>query len=480
MNKNLVIAENVLNYVGGKENVKDVFHCATRLRFHLYDESKIDEESIKKLNGVFGVMNAGGMYQVIIGQNVEKVYEHVCQLGDFKKEQRIDEILDKTIEENKKKFSFKNIGNSIISYVVSSMTPVINILMGAALWNVLGSILGPSLLNIIPADSSFAMTCTIIFNSLMYFIPIYIGYGAAKALKVSNPVWGMVIGGLTIVPTFIAQAANGDAFQLFGFLSVPVADYGQTVVPVLLGVVVFKYLYDLLKKIIPDLVFSIFAPFVVFFVMTIVMLYAFCPLGTLIGNIISNVFLTMATAVWPVKFIAYILLSATWTLITLCGMHLPIAFATFAIIAQNGSDPFAIACMWAGLSVLNGMSIGAVLKFKKRENKNIAISAAISALIGGICEPALYSVGLRNKSTIRVMVAGGAIAGALAAILQPICYNVAAGGSIFNLLAPWAGADVGNTVKGGIMCVAAILIGLFGTLLFTNMEEKEEKEIQNG
>lgn len=471
MNQNLTIAENVLLNIGGKENVVDVFHCATRLRFHLKDESLIDDANLKKVSGIYGTMNAGGMYQVIIGQNVEKVYEHVCNLGNFKEEKKIDEVLDDTMED--KKFSLKNFGNSIISYVVASMTPVINILMGAALWNVVGSILGPSLLNIITADSPLAITCTIIFNSLMYFIPIYIGYGSAKALKINNPVWGMVIGGLTIVPTFIAQAANGETFQIFGMLSVPVADYGQSVIPVLLGVVVFKYLYDFLKKIIPDLVFSIFAPFIVFFVMTIVMLYAFCPLGTLVGNLISDVFLAMANAIWPIKFLAYVLLSATWTLITLCGMHLPIAFATFAIIAQTGSDPFAVTCMFASLFVLNGMSIGAIIKFKKAENKNIAISSAIAAVIGGICEPALYSIGLRNKSTIRVMVIGGAIAGVLAAILQPITYNIAAGGSIFNLLAPWAGADVMNTIKGAGMCIAALMIGLAGIIFFTNMEEEK-------
>ena len=102
MNKNLQIAEQVLDCVGGKENVIDVVHCATRLRFHLHDDSKVDEENLKKMEGVFGVMNAGGMYQVIIGQNVEKVYDHLCQIGGFEKEEKIDEVLDEGIGDSKK------------------------------------------------------------------------------------------------------------------------------------------------------------------------------------------------------------------------------------------------------------------------------------------------------------------------------------------------------------------------------------------
>ena len=466
---NKQIASDVLTAVGGKANVSVVTHCATRLRFNLKDASIPKEEELKKIKGVMGVIQAGGQYQIIIGQNVEKVYEYVCALGDFKREKAVDEVLDEGLLDQK--WTVKRVVNNVLNYIVSSMTPVINILMGVALWNVAGTLLVQ--FNVIPAGHPFATTCTIIFNALMYYIPIYIGYGAAKALKISNPVWGMVIGGLTIVPTFVSMAAATDTFQLFGFLSVPVADYGQSVIPVLLGVFVFKYLYDFLKKIIPDVVSSLVVSFVSFFVMTILMLWAFCPIGTVFGNVISDVFLAMSTSVWPIRLVAYVLLSATWTLITLCGMHLPIAFATFALIAQNGSDPFSIACMYAGLMALNGMSIAAIFKFKKPDGRGMAVSAAIAANIGGICEPALYGVGMRNKSTILVMVASGAITGLAAAVLQPVCYTIAAGGSLFNLLTPWTGGpDTINIVKGVAVSVIGLLSGFLGTIFFAKMDEK--------
>ncbi|MDE6107692.1 MAG: PTS transporter subunit EIIB [Oscillospiraceae bacterium] len=465
---NKKIAEEVLAAVGGKDNVSTVTHCATRLRFNLKDAGIPKEDEVKRISGVIGVMQAGGQYQIIIGQNVDKVYEYVCALGNFKREKTVDEVLDQGLLDQK--WTVKRVVNNVLNYIVSSMTPVINILMGVALWNVVGTLL--SQFNVVPADHPLVTTCTMIFNALMYYIPIYIGYGAAKSLKISNPVWGMVIGGLSIVPTFVNMAATTDTFQLFGFLSVPVADYGQSVIPVLLGVFVFKYLYDFLKKIIPDVISSITISFVSFFVMAILMFWAFCPIGTVFGNVISDVFLALSTSIWPVRVLASMVLSGCWTLVTLCGMHLPIAFATFAIIAQNGSDPFSIACMCAGLFVLNGMSIGAIFKFKKPENRGMAVSSAIAANIGGICEPALYGIGMRNSSTILVMVGGGALAGLLAGIIQPICYNIFAGASIFNILTPWAGASAANMVKGAILFAASMLIGFFGTLFFAKMDEE--------
>ena len=172
MNKNLEIAQNVLKLVGGKENVEGVFYCATRLRFYLKDLSVVKETELKNTPGVLGIVNSGGMYQVVIGQNVEKVYDHLCQIGDFQKNAAIDENLDKGLE----KKGIKKIGETIVSYFVSSMTPIINILMGACLWNTLATILGPTMLNVIAADSPLAITCTVIYNAVFYFLPIYIGY----------------------------------------------------------------------------------------------------------------------------------------------------------------------------------------------------------------------------------------------------------------------------------------------------------------
>ena len=468
MANNRQIAQDVLEAVGGKSNVSMVTHCATRLRFNLKDMSIPNEDEVKAIPGVMGIMKAGGQFQVVIGQNVDKVYEYVCALGDFTREKAIDELLDEELVDQR--WTPQRVVNNILNYIVSSMTPIINILMGAALWNVVGTL--SSQFGLVPSDHPLVTTCTIMFNALMYFLPIYLGYGAAKALKIENPVWGMVVGGLSIVPTFVSLAASTETFQLFGFLTVPVADYGQSVIPVLLGVFAFKYLYVFLKRVIPDVISSLVISFVSFCVMSILMLWAFCPLGTEVGNVISSLFLGMSESVLPVRVLAYVVLTATWTLITLCGMHLPIALTTMAVISQGSPDPFTYACMMSGLMVLNGMSIAAIIKFKKAENRGMAVSAAIAANLGGICEPALYGIGMRNKTTIAVMVGGGAVAGLLASILRPVCYTIAAGGSLFNIPVPWSGGSAENLMIGVALSIAALAIGFVGTLLFAKMDEK--------
>ncbi|MDQ0363001.1 PTS transporter subunit EIIB [Breznakia pachnodae] len=472
MDKNLKIAEDVLEHVGGKGNVKNVFHCATRLRFQIKDMKKVDEDAVKKIDGVLGVMNSGGMYQLIIGQNVEFVYDYLCDLGNFKKLDLIDENLDEESEEEKK-FSPKKIVNNIFTYMVASMTPIIYPLLGAALWNTVATLLGPDVLDVIAVDSELYLTCGLIYDALFYFLPIYIGYSAAKALNVSNPVWGMLIGGLTIIPSFAAMVGTAESFSLFGLVSVPINDYGSTILPVLLGVWIFTYLYKFIKKITPSILFGTVAPFIIFFVMIILMLAVFAPLGTYVGEVINDVFMWMYNSILPIRIIGYALLTAIWPVITLGGMHMPISLTAFAFLFQNGNDPFTLVCAVSAVWLLYGMALGAVFKYKKKENKAAAASAVVAGFVGGIVEPAIYSVAIKSKSAIKVMLIGGAILGVVLGIVQPVYYNVAA----TNVIGPFAvfSGSTLNLIKGLGCTVLAIAIGAIGVIMFANFDEEEIK-----
>lgn len=468
MDKNYNIAEEVLKYVGGKENVTDVFHCATRLRFHLKEESKVDETALKKINGVFGTMNAGGMYQVIIGQNVETVFNHLNKLGDFKKEQIVDEVLDKNTKGNKK-LSFKTIINSILSYIVASMTPVIYPLLGAALWNTFGMILGPNVLNVVAVDSGFYMTTQILNTSFFYFLPVYVGYSAAKALKISNPIWGMLVGCLIIAPNFVSMAGTVETFSLFSVIPVPVANYGQSLLPVLFGVWIFSYLYKFLTKVIPSILFGTIAPIIIYFVMSIVMFLVCAPLGTYIGEAISTLFMGMANSILPVRILAFALLTALWPILTLFGMHLPIALTAIGLMATSGQDAFVLVCSANSLFFVYGMSLGAFFKFKKKENKATAISSFVSGFIGAVCEPILYGVCLKSKSSIRVMIIGGGIMGIISAILRPVWYNIGVG-NIFAIFGIYAG-NTYNLIIGVGMALFAVIFGAISVVLFVKYDE---------
>ena len=470
MNNNLKIAEEILKYIGGEENVVDVFHCATRLRFHLKDDKKVDEALLKKTDGIMGIMNAGGMYQIIIGQNVELVFEQFISLGNFKKGDISGEFIEEESTE-KEKWSAKGIVNSIMTYIAASVTPIIYPLLGAALWNTIGMILGPGVLNIISYESGFYITTQILYNALFYFLPIYVGYSAAKALKMSNPVWGMLAGCLIVTPTFVSMVGTVENLSLFSLISVPVADYGQSLLPVLIGVWILSYLYKFLSKIIPTILFGTIAPIIIFFVMAIVMFWICAPLGTFIGEGISNLFMSMANSVLPIRILAFALLTGLWPIITMFGMHLPIILTAIGLMPASGQDVFVLVCSITSLFFIYGMSLGAFFKFKKKENKITAISAFFSGFVGAICEPILYGVCLKSKSSIRVMVIGGAIMGVLISLLQPIFYNIGAV-NIFALFIMYAGGTSSNLIIGIGLGLFAVICGALGVILFAKYDEE--------
>ena len=171
MANNKKIAEEVLAAVGGKENVTNVVHCMTRLRFTLKDQSVPDQEAIKKLDGVIGVVVAGGQFQVIVGQNVPKVYAEVCKIGGFAQQESIDENLDGP----KEKLTLKMVGKNIMDYLAGTMPQLIPIMIAAAMFKTVYVLFGPDILGWISADSDLYVLMDALYNAGFYFMPIYIG-----------------------------------------------------------------------------------------------------------------------------------------------------------------------------------------------------------------------------------------------------------------------------------------------------------------
>ena len=161
--------------------------------------------------------------------------------------------------------------------------------------------------------------------------------------------------------------------------------------------------------------------------MAFLMYGVFAPLGNWIGTALASLFMLVYDSIFPVKLVGYIVLTALWPLLTLAGMHFPIFYAALAVFYVNGCDPFVIACASCSVYVTYGMALGAFFKFKKKEHKTSALSAFIAGFIGAVCEPSIYSVALKSKSAMKVMIASGAILGAVLAVLQPTWNNFGSG-----------------------------------------------------
>lgn len=199
---NKQIATDVLELVGGAENVTVATNCMTRLRLTLKDNNKVDVEKIKKVKGVLGCQFAGSQLQVIIGQNVPKVLAEFVAISGVKQGEAVNENLDAP----KEKFELKNLPNIILDYLSGSMTQPIPLLMAGGLFRTIAAVLGPTMLGVLSADDpTYTFLYTTLYEATFTFIPIYLGYAAAKKLGAS-PVLGMLLGGALMAPSVVSVA----------------------------------------------------------------------------------------------------------------------------------------------------------------------------------------------------------------------------------------------------------------------------------
>ncbi len=453
MDKNLQIAQDVLAAVGGKDNVTFVTHCITRLRFNLKDESIPNDEEIKKINGVIGIAKSAGQYHVIIGQNVTKVYGHVCEIGGFVNEKVSVEL------EPAKISSLRELGAVIMNTLSGSITPLIPIMMAAAMFKMVVAVFG-DMLGIIAADSALYTLCTFVGDAGFYFMPVFLGYTASKKMN-TNPTIGMLLGAILIHPTFIGLA--GAEFDIFG-ISVTPASYASTVLPIILTVFVLKYVEKVLKKVIPDLLSTVFIPFLSVVIMLPIMFCVCAPVGGWIGTALCNLLMTLGNM--PVVGILVIaLIGGLWEFLVMTGMHQVFITNMIVVFMSQGFDGVISPGASIASVAVSGMLLGALLRIKDKDERSMTVSYLISAFIGGITEPGLYGTGLKFKRPFIGLFVGGFVGALYCAIMGVESYALVPVAS-FLALSGFAGGPAGNFMHGVIGGVIAIVIAAVVTYFF--------------
>lgn len=464
MDKNQKIAQDVLEKVGGVSNVTNVTHCMTRLRFDLKDISLVDEEGLKNTTGVLGCVNSGGQFQVIIGNNVPKVYKVLCEVGNFEVAEAIDENLD---EPQKRKWTVKSVFNAILNYLSASVTGLIPAFMAAAMFKTLGVVLGPEMLKVITAESDMYILLDFLHDGCFYFMPIYLGYTASKKLK-ANPIIGMYLGGILLAPDFIAMIGAKESFTVFG-MNAPLNNYSSTILPMLIGVYVMYLIEKLLKKYIPDVLSTVFVPFLTVLIMTPLLFCFIAPLGSNLGTLIGDLLIALAT---NGGFIAVAIIASIWLYLVMAGMHLPVLmFAIMSLFGTGNPDTCVIVAgscaTWAGF----GVALGAFLKIRDKEEKSLAFSYLISAVVGGVAEPWLYGIAMKYKRPFLGMMAGGFVGGLYAGITK-VSLDMLLTGNVMNLLAFVSGGTA-NLTNAVIAHVLAMLVACIVTFILGGFETKK-------
>ena len=452
---NKKIAQEVLAAVGGKDNVTSATHCMTRLRLNLKDMGLPNEETIKNIAGVLGVVQSGGQFQIIIGQNVPKVYAEFCDLTGLAVQAAIDENLDKP----KEKLTVKSVFSNMLDYLSGTMVPLIPAMMVAALFKMLQSVLGPELAGVISPESDLYLLLGMLFNAFFYFLPIYAGYTAAKKLNAST-VLGLFIGAMLVVPEFVALADAELSFSVFG-IPAPAINYTQTVLPVVLSVWVFSYIERLFKKVIPDVLSTIFVPFLS---MLVTVPLAFCvlaPLGSFLGDYIGSAMYAFSEVG---GFVAVAVIAALWEFLVMSGMHVTLITLAFLNYLQVGVDFSIMPAGFIATFSAFGLALGAFLRLRNKQEKTLALGYFVSGFVGGVTEPVLYGIGLKYKRPFITMALGGALGGLYAGIMH-VGFYVDASSNFLGVLC-FAGGEPSNLLHGTIACAIALLSSAVLTYLF--------------
>ncbi len=470
MADNKQIAADVLEAVGGKSNVSFVTHCMTRLRFTLKDRTVPDAAAVKKIAGVLGAQESGGQFQVIIGQNVPKVYDELCAMGGFAKQAAIDENLDAPAE----KLTPSVVGKRIMNYLAGSMTPMIPVLLAAGLFKTVGVVLGPTMMGVLAADSDVVRLMDMIYNAAFYFMPIYLGYNAAKQIGLT-PILGAFLGGMLIEPNFSALASEGTAFSIYGVFPCTPGSYAQTVLPILLTIPVAYALERILRKNMPDALQTVFTPFLTLGITLPIMLCLLAPIGSWLGNGLAAAFNFIGTSGGIISIIGGGILAAAWLPMVITGMHVALIGIAQVAFLQAGSDPFIFVAITISLWPAFGAEIASFLKLKLAEEKSACAGYLVAQLIGGVGEPFIYGMSFRYPKLFVCSMVGSFVSGALALALGVTAYVAGLPSSVLSILT-FVGGGTGNLVSACIAAAAGFAVSFIVTWLFGFTKD----EIENG
>ncbi|MGX4686720.1 beta-glucoside-specific PTS transporter subunit IIABC [Vagococcus sp. JNUCC 83] len=456
---NRELATQVLELVGGKENVDSVVHCATRLRFKLKDESLAKTEEIKNIPDVIQVVQSGGQYQVVVGSRVSEVYNELLDISG----------LGESTDEEKKD---SNIFNKFVDIISGVFTPFLGALAGTG---VLKGLLSVLLLTGVLTDKSG--TYQILYaasDGLMQFLPFAVAFTAAKKFK-TDPFIALSIAGALLYPS-ITQMASEQAS--LNFMGIPViispTGYMQTVIPIILFVWLQKYVETFMKKIVPEFLKIILVPMLTIMIMVPLTFVAIGPLGTIIGSGLGTAY----TAIFNFSpILAGAVMGGLWQVFVMFGMHwglIPIALNN---LTQYGFDTLSPMLLGAVLAQA-GAAFAVFLRTKNEKRKALALSGTLTAVFG-ITEPTVYGVTLPLKKPFIAACIGGAVGGA---IIGGAGVKLFASGLISILSIPGFVSTidgVGSNVMAGIIgSIVSMVVAFIITIVIGF--DKEEKVIAQG
>ena len=425
------LSDKIVGLVGGKANVQFFTHCVTRLRFNVKDESAVKKDEIEKLPGVLGSQWQNGQYQIIIGQAVNDAYRLICEKNGFAVEKSVDEKLDD--EKPAQKKGAKAVIDKIFDGISGSLTPLIPALIGCGMIKVILILMDMAG---VPADSGTYQLLTFAGDAGFY-------------------------------PSFASGVSDGTAFN---FLGIPVygVSYSSTIFPIILCCAVMAPIEKFFAKHSPDILRSVLEPLLTIIVMIPLAYCVLGPIGSFLGTYLSTFVLWLYNTL---GFIGVAAFAAVMPFVIMTGMHG--AFVPY-LMQMLTVDPLYEPIFFPALIISNidqGIAALAVaLKAKDTNLKSTGFSTAVTAVVAGVTEPAMYAINLKYKTPMYGAMIGSAIGGCVAGLLKTAIYAFAGASSVI-ALPLFVSADKPNNL---LFMVISVLVGAVATFAATWVLYKPE------
>ena len=423
-------ASQIVDAVGGPDNIVGLTHCATRLRFQLRDSSPIDKAEVEAIPSVMGaVPQSGNRYQIVIGGAVAGVYNDIMDLPAMKglssssgNQSDADVKAEHRSKGPRGKFSWLD---NLFEYLSDSFRPIMGALLGASLFITFMALMGS--LGVIGnwADSRVTLPpswqfVNLAWQCVFYFLPLLVAYNATKRLN-ADPWVGFSVMAVVMLPAFTELGKTAHPLTLGGFkvnvvdvfgLPLTIFNYGSQVFPPLIMAAILAPLYKWLKKIISPNVQMIFVPFLTMLIMIPLTAFLIGPIGVYAGAGLANG-LKAVNDVSP--FIFAVLIPLLYPFMVPLGLHWPLNAVMLLNIQTLGYDyiqgpmgAWNFACFGATAGVLF-LSV----RDKDVTMRQTAIGALAAGLLGGISEPSLYGIHLRYKKIYPSMLIGCLVGGVI-------------------------------------------------------------------
>lgn len=441
-------APKIIKLVGGAGNIESHTHCMTRLRLTLKDQSKAQEDALKAVDGVQGVVQKAGQCQIIIGPSVEQLYNEMLPL------------LPNTAKASTSQNSSgkkENIVNQVFAYISGCITPSLPMLIGSGLISAVLALLAN--FNVLTSESPTYVLLNALANAAYTYLPVMVAFAAARRLKTNEYVAAFIMLALC------SGAITGiEGLSIFG-IPLMTVKYTSNIVPALLMVPVMTLLDKVIVKYSPDAVKSIIRPFILSIVMFPLTLIVLGPIGTLIGTALANF------CVWVTSFggLSMAILAALHPLLVMVGMHTIITPLIVNEISTVGSSLLFSKALAANLAI-GGSALAVGIKAKRAENKQAGISTGITALLS-VTEPALYGCLIRLKKPLISTIIASAITGVFIGVFDIRAFATA---SCSLLTLPiFMGGEMSNFYLACAAAIIAIVLGFVITWVIGFDEETD-------